>query len=74
MVSSISNHSMYQKHNNYYNYIYYDDKDLIRRELKYIPTPVMILLDDKKKIIDVFSPKDTLEKSHKPLLNLVIIF
>ncbi|MDE5677450.1 hypothetical protein [Phocaeicola sp.] len=41
-----------QKRERYYEYIYSDKNDDIRKKLKYSPTPVLLLLDDSKKIID----------------------
>lgn len=56
-VASMVNPSDYQQQNDYYNYVYYDEKDIIRRELKYIPTPVLLLIDHDNTILDVFFPK-----------------
>lgn len=41
-----------QKKGKYYGYIYSDKNDKIRKMLKYTPTPVLLLLDDSKRIID----------------------
>lgn len=59
-IVSMANPAVYQMRNEYYDYIYSDDKDLIRKELKFIPTPVMLLMDSENKIIEVYFPKDTL--------------
>lgn len=45
VISTMGSPSLYQKRNVYYEYIYADSKDLIRKELKYVPTPIMLLLD-----------------------------
>ena len=37
----------------YRGYIYKDEKDLIRKELKYAPTPMMLILDEENMIVDV---------------------
>lgn len=57
-VASMVNPSNYQQQNNYYNYVYYDEKDLIRRELKHVPTPVLLLIDHNNTILDAFFPKN----------------
>jgi hypothetical protein len=64
-IASMMNPTVYQQRNQYYEYIYTDDRDLIRRELKYIPTPVLILMNDKNTVLDVFFPKDTLNENHQ---------
>lgn len=46
----------------YYNYIYKDNSDLIRKELKYLPTPIMLLINSDKKIIDVVQPGNSSEE------------
>lgn len=38
----------------YRGYIYMDEKDRIRKELKYAPTPMLLILDDSCQIKDVF--------------------
>ena len=37
----------------YRGYIYKDEIDLIRMELKYAPTPMMLILDEENRIVDV---------------------
>ena len=68
-VASMLNPATYQERNKYYNYIYYDNKDLIRKELKYLPTPVMLLLDKNNTIKAAYFPKDTLKNSVDHILN-----
>ena len=41
-----------QKRNSYRGFIYKDKNDLIRKELRYIPTPVMIIVDNNCRIRD----------------------
>ena len=41
-----------QKRNSYRGFIYKDKNDLIRKELRYIPTPVMIIVDNNSRIRD----------------------
>ena len=64
IASMIDTPSEYQKVNEYYEYIYIDDKDLIRRELKYMPTPVLLLMNDNNMILNVFFPKDTINSHY----------
>lgn len=45
-----------------------DDQDLIRKELKYAPTPMLLLLNKDKLVLDAFSPTDTLEKNYSSFL------
>lgn len=40
--------------NDYKNYIYKDEHDLIRKELKYIPTPALLIIDDSCRIKDAY--------------------
>lgn len=48
--------SSYQKRNHYYDYIYIDQKDLIRKEMKYIQTPIILLLDSLNCVKDYIFP------------------
>ena len=43
-----------QRRNLYKGFIYKDKKDLLRKELKYIPTPVMLIVDNNNQIKDVY--------------------
>ena len=43
-----------QRQNQYKGYIYIDEKDRIRKELKYAPTPMLLIIDDSCKIEDAF--------------------
>jgi hypothetical protein len=72
IASMISNPSAYQRENEYYEYIPTDDRDLIRRELKYLPTPVLLLMDSNKVILNVFFPKDTLMKNHQSFVEFCL--
>jgi hypothetical protein len=53
VVASNSNISREQLKYNYFEYIYNDSSELIRQELKYIPTPVMLILDENLIVKDV---------------------
>lgn len=56
VVSTSANIGRDQLKNDYQKYVYNDEKDLIRKDLKYIYTPVFLLLDSKNKICKVFYP------------------
>lgn len=45
-----------QSKNSYKNYVFSDEHDIIRKELKYIYTPVLLKMDSLVKIIDVYFP------------------
>lgn len=45
-----------QAKNEYFNYVYYDEHDIIRKELKYIYTPVLLKLDSAVKVEEIFFP------------------
>lgn len=42
--------------NGYVKYVFYDEHDIIRKELKYIYTPVLLKLDTLEKVVEVFFP------------------
>lgn len=56
VVSTMGNPSSYQIRNKYYNYIYIDEKDLIRKELKYVQTPIIFSLDSLNCVKDYILP------------------
>ena len=53
IVSMFQEITSTQRRCGYRGYIYKDEKDLIRKELKYAPTPMMLILDAENKIVDV---------------------
>jgi hypothetical protein len=57
ITPSLDNPAFLQKNYGYYEYIYRDNNDMIRRELKYIPTPVFLLLDNTNKILNIHFPE-----------------
>lgn len=63
VITTISNPAYYQKENNYFDYVYQDPKQMIRRELKYIPTPVLLLVEGQT-IREALFPHDTLNYLH----------
>ena len=53
IVSMFQEITSTQRRSGYRGYIYKDEKDLIRKELKYAPTPMMLILDEENRIVDV---------------------
>lgn len=62
IVSIMGSPSSYQRRNAYYEYIYSDSKDLIRKELKYAQTPIILLLDSSNYIKEYILPGLSTEK------------
>jgi hypothetical protein len=56
VITSSVNISKDQLINDYSNYVFYDEHDKIRRELKYIKTPVLLKLSSCSKVKDVYFP------------------
>ena len=56
IVSTMGDPLYYQKRNSYDYYVYLDSKDLIRKELKYIQTPIVILFDSANYVQDYIFP------------------
>jgi hypothetical protein len=57
IISSNTNIGRDQERNNYYDFVYNDEKDLLRQELKFIYTPVLLILDKDNRIMDVYFPE-----------------
>lgn len=56
IISTSTNIGRDQIKYNYTDFVYNDEKDLIRKELKFIYTPVLLSLDAESKISSVFFP------------------
>lgn len=56
VVAVDANISEAQQRYGYYDYIYSDREDRLRRELKYVNTPILLLLDDSLRIVDICKP------------------
>lgn len=56
IISTSSNVGNDQLRNNYENYVYVDENDMIRKELKFIYTPVFLSFDINEKVDNVFFP------------------
>lgn len=59
-VATMVNPTNFQSRTSYFEYIYYDYDDIIRKELKFIPTPLLILLNSDNKVVSSFIPRDTI--------------
>ena len=57
--------SLYQSRNEYFDFIYLDNDDLIRKELKYVQTPIILRLDSNRVILDYFFPNVSDEEEYK---------
>jgi hypothetical protein len=57
IVASQSNIGFDQERNEYYKYIYNDNMELIRKELNFVPTPMILKLDEEDVIIKVIFPE-----------------
>ena len=56
VVATSSNIGRNKLENNYQKFVYYDEHDLIRSELKYVYTPVLLMLDSLSLIKDGYFP------------------
>lgn len=56
IVGVLSDPTPLQTRFKYYDYIAYDADDLIRRRLKYIPTPVFVVCDENRTVRFVHTP------------------
>lgn len=72
IISTMGSPSSFQKRNKYYEYIYLDSKDLIRKELKYVPTPIMLLLDSSNCIKDYIFPNTSDDREVVPFIESVL--
>lgn len=64
IISSMGSPALYQSRNQYFEYIYSDNNDLIRKELKYVQTPVFLRLDSNRVILDYFFPNISDEEEY----------
>ncbi len=54
IIASNTNISSDQIRNEYYDTIYHDKKERIRTEIKFIPTPILLRINEEYKILDAF--------------------
>lgn len=73
IISTMGSPSLYQARNAYYEYIHPDPKDLIRKELKYVPTPIVFLLDSSNYIKDYILPNSSNSKEIGSFIKSVCI-
>ena len=60
-----------QIRNEYVEYVYNDVNDLIRKELKYIQTPIVISLDKNNVILDYIFPNVSDEDEYNRFLSFM---
>ncbi len=63
VIGSDSDIGSMQVLHHYPEMIYADTNNIVRRELKYLYTPVMFLFDNMGQIVDVFFPSTTYDKA-----------
>lgn len=73
IISTMGDPQYYQKRNRYNDYIYMDSKDLIRKELKYIQTPIILSLDSTNKIVDYIFPNVTSREKELLFINKITV-
>lgn len=56
VAAADANPSVAQERYRYRDYIHTDRNDLLRRELRYVSTPILLLLDDSLRIVDIYKP------------------
>lgn len=62
VIATSTNISRDQFRNKYYNFVYIDEHDIIRHELKYVYTPIIIKLDSLSIVKNVFFPNNNRNK------------
>ena len=71
VISSMGSPSHAQIRNEYVEYVYNDVNDLIRKELKYIQTPIVISLDKNNVILDYIFPNVSDEDEYNRFLSFM---
>lgn len=56
VITTSTNIARDQLRNNYLEYVFYDEHDLIRKDLKYILTPAFVFFDAEEKIKFIYYP------------------
>jgi hypothetical protein len=64
VITTTLNPGRHQLLYDYHKYVYVDKQDLIRKELKYITTPVLLLLDEHKQILHALFPGVSTEEEN----------
>lgn len=70
VISVLDEPSSLQRQYNYFDYIIFDGEDVIRKSLKYIPTPVFLMADSANVIMACHFP--AIEDDSYTVLNLII--
>lgn len=65
VISSMGSPVQDQVRNQYQEYIYSDKNDLVRKELKYVQTPILIKINDRKEITNYIFPNLSDEQEYK---------
>lgn len=69
IISSMGSPTLYQSRNQYFKFVYSDINDLIRKELKYVQTPIMIRVDSNRIILDYLFPNVSDENEYARFLS-----
>ena len=72
IISSMGSPTLYQARNQYFEFVYSDTNDLIRKELKYVQTPIMIRVDSNRMILDYLFPNDSDENEYVRFLSSIL--
>ena len=72
VVASMTNIGNDQQKYSFYSYIQNDHDDIIRKELKFIPTPLFICLDTSCKIVNSYQPYVSDIKGQKRFIEYII--
>ena len=57
VISSNTNIGRDQEKNEYYDFVYNDEKELVRQELKFLYTPIILVLDKDNRILHINFPE-----------------
>lgn len=69
IISSMGSPTLYQSRNQYFDFVYSDTNDLIRKELKYVQTPIMIRVDSNRIVLDYLFPNVSDENEYARFLS-----
>ena len=59
IISSNTNIGRDQERNKYYDFVYSDEKELVRQELKFLFTPIILVLDKDNRIMHINFPESS---------------
>lgn len=72
VIATMTNIGNDQYKYSYFEYIYNDASDLIRKELKFTPTPIFITIDTSFRIINLYNPDKLDTEGQEKYLNSLI--